>query len=135
MTSMRYSGSVRALALGSPLVAGSCSLFDTDVKDPNAVEGGALGDPAAGSLLAAGLVYLTIAEMYDDFVISSDRTVPGDSLGTVAMVTLFDTASAYLGKALAIGTTLGSVDIRSQALGLRARARFSKAVWKTLKPA
>ena len=217
----------RVLVTLSLICAGACTVFSTDVKNPNAVEEGALGDPAGASILAigltngvtraftsvygpyavasdelswsgsrenwgfldegdvsrpdneytdaaypfmsearwdatyvidklegfdkagtlrsrldlartyimAGIVYMSIGEMYDDFVVSSDRTTSADSLGSANMVTLFDSASNYLSKALVVATAINNNDARAQALGLRARAKFSKAVWKTLKPA
>ena len=218
----------RALAI-VVLLTGACSVFDTDVKNPNAVEEGALGDPASAAILSigltngvtraftsvygpysvasdeltwsgsrenwgfldegdvsrpdneytdaaypfmaearwnanyvidkleafdkkgelrpinridlarayimAGITYLTIAEMYDDFVLTSDRTTAGDSIGAAGMVTLFDSASNYLGRALTVAAAISNNDMRAHALGLRARAKFSKAVWRTLKPA
>jgi hypothetical protein len=49
---------------------------------------------------------------------------------------MYDSAVAYLDRALPIATSsVGSADLRSQVLGLRARAKFSKAVWRLLKPA
>jgi starch-binding outer membrane protein, SusD/RagB family len=218
---------VRAITAMSLLFIGACSLFDTDVKNPNAVEEGALDDPAAASILAVGLAngltraftsvygpyavasdeltwsgsrenwnlldegdvskpdneytdaaypfmsearwnadyvieklekfdeagtlrnridlarayilggltYLTIAELYDDFVLASDRTTSAAPVGEAAMVGVFDTASDLLSKGLAVANAIGNAEMRSQALGLRARAKFSKAVWKTLKPA
>jgi hypothetical protein len=89
----------------------------------------------ARTYISAAIVFLTIADMYDDFVVASDRTSPSAALGETNMVTLYDTAAAYLGKALTLATALGNNELRSQALGLRARAHFSKAVWRTLKPA
>ncbi|MGH7713246.1 MAG: hypothetical protein ACREOG_18295, partial [Gemmatimonadaceae bacterium] len=89
----------------------------------------------ARSYVSAGIVYMTIADMYDDFIIASDRTEPAAPVGDANMVTLYDSAASYLTKALTFATALGNNDVRTQALGLRARVRFSKAVWRTLKPA
>ncbi|MGQ0640117.1 MAG: RagB/SusD family nutrient uptake outer membrane protein [Gemmatimonadaceae bacterium] len=89
----------------------------------------------ARSYISAGIVFLTIADMYDDFIVASDRIHPAAPIGEANMVSLYDSAAAYLGKAVAIATALNNADFRSQALGLRARAHFSKAVWRTLKPA
>ncbi len=227
MNSMPIKRSMRGLIALALTLVGACSVFETDVKNPNAVEEDALSDSVSASILSvglangvtraftsvygpisiasdeltwsgsrenwgfldegdvsrpdneytdaaypfmsearwnstyvidklagwdktgnlrnrldlarayimAGLVYTSIGEMYDDFVISSDRTTAADSVGAANMVTLFDSASNYLGKGLAIATALGNTEMRTQALGLRARAQFSKAVWRTLKPA
>ena len=213
-------------ALAASLLLSACTIFDTEVKNPNAVEEGALNDPASASILAtglnsavarafssvwgpyavasdeltwvgsrenwglldggdvsdpvneytnaaypfmseirwlsrytveklegfdtegtlrnridlgrtylyAGIVYLTIADFYDDFVIGSDRTTASEPVGETNMVALYDSATNYFTKALAIGTAVSNADLRMQALGLRARTHYSKAVWLTLKP-
>lgn len=229
MTSQYFLWAATRIVARLTIAAGlaACSIFDTDVKNPNAVEEGALDDAASASILATGLnsalsrafssvygpysvtsdeltwvgsrenwglldagdvsdpvneytdaaypfmsevrwlsgytmeklesfdkagtlrnkldlartyvntgiVFMTIADMYDDFIIGSDRTQAAAPVGEAAMVSLYDSAAAQLGKALALAISLGNADIRSQALGLRARVRFSKAVWRTLKPA
>lgn len=88
----------------------------------------------ARTYISAGVVYMTIADFYDDFVVASDRTEPAAPIGEANMIALYDSASALLGKALAVATALGNAEARTQALGLRARVKFSKAVWRTLKP-
>ena len=214
-------------ALALLLAAPACTLFDTNVTNPNAIEESALGDPASAPTLANGLnaavtrmitsvygpysvasdeltwvgsrenwgfldtgdvsdplneyndaaypfasearwlanytidrlqsfdaagklrnksdlartyvyaavAYLTIGDNYDDFVLSSDRTKPGAPVGEANMIQMYDSAVAYLDRALPIATSVASADLRSQILGLRARAKFSKAVWRLLKPA
>jgi starch-binding outer membrane protein, SusD/RagB family len=89
----------------------------------------------ARTYLSAGIVFMSIADFYDDFVIGSDRTTSAEPVGETNMVTLYDSATTYYTKALAIATALSNTDIRMQALGLRARTHYSKAVWLTLKPA
>jgi starch-binding outer membrane protein, SusD/RagB family len=227
MNSIIFLAPSRAVRLIALVLVSACTVFDTDVRNPNAVEEGALDDPASASILAvglangltraftsvygpysvasdeltwsgsrenwgfldegdvsrpdneytdaaypfmsearwnsnyvieklegfdkegklrnridlarayimAGITYMSIAEMYDDFVLASDRTTSADSVGAAGMVALFDSASNYLSKALVVATAINNADMRSQALGLRARTKFSKAVWKTLKPA
>ena len=51
----------RALLCGAALVAISCSVFDTAIENPNAVQEEALGDPASAPPLVNGLA----AEFYD----------------------------------------------------------------------
>lgn len=205
----------------------ACTMFDTDVKNPNAIEESALGDPASAPTLANGLnaavtrmitsvygpysvasdeltwvgsrenwglidggdvsdpaneyndaayplasearwlsnytinrlegfskagvlraptdlartyvyaatTYIIIGENYDDFILASDRTKPAAPIGEANMVQMFDSATSYLDRALPIAKSAGSSDLQAQILGLRARAKFSKAVWKLLKPA
>ena len=87
----------------------------------------------ARAYIFAGAAYLYIGENYEDFIISSDRTVAGASIGEANMRITHDSAIAYFTKALTLATTLNNVELQRQALGLRARARFSKAVWGTLR--
>jgi hypothetical protein len=89
----------------------------------------------ARTYVSAGIVFMTIADFYDDFVIGSDRTTPAAPVGEAAMVSLYDSAASYFTKANTIATALGNLDLRMQTLGLRARVRYSKAVWSQLKPA
>ena len=225
MTTMKSRAASMAVLLTS-LGAPACTIFDTEVKNPNAVEESALNDPASASILAtglnsavsrafssvwgpyavtsdeltwvgsrenwglldggdisdpvneytnaaypfmsevrwlskytveklegfdaegtlrnrldlgrtylyAGIVFLTIADFYDDFVIGSDRTTAAEPIGEVNMVALYDSATNYFTKALTIGTAVSNADLRMQAQGLRARTHYSKAVWLMLKP-
>jgi starch-binding outer membrane protein, SusD/RagB family len=216
-----------AAAAAALAVLSSCSMFDTNISNPNAIDESALGDPASAPTLANGLnaavtrmitsvygpysvasdeltwvgsrenwglidggdvsdplneyndaayplasearwlsnytidrlsgfnkagvlknptdlartyvyaavTYITIGENYDDFILASDRTKPAAPLGEANMIQVFDSATAYLDRALPIATAANSSDLQSQILGLRARAKFSKALWKLLKPA
>lgn len=87
----------------------------------------------ARAYIFAGTAYLFIGENYEDFIISSDRDSSGTSVGEANMRVTFDSAVAYYTKALTLATTLSNTELRRQALGLRARARFSRAVWGTLR--
>jgi starch-binding outer membrane protein, SusD/RagB family len=87
----------------------------------------------ARAYIFAGTAYLFIGENYEDFIISSDRQEPGANIGEANMRITHDSAIAYFSKALALATTLNNVELQRQALGLRARARFSKAVWTSLR--
>lgn len=90
-------------------------------------------DDLARAYIFAGTAYLFIGENYEDFIITSDRTVPGASVGEANMRITLDSAIAYFSKAATLATTLSNTELQKQALGLRARARFSKAVWGTLR--
>ena len=90
-------------------------------------------DDLARAYIFAGTAYLFIGENYEDFIITSDRTVPGASVGEANMRITLDSAIAYFSKASALATTLNNSELLKQSLGLRARARFSKAVWGTLR--
>ena len=87
----------------------------------------------ARAYIFAGTAYLFIGENYEDFIIASSRTESAVSVGPANMRITFDSAIAYFGKANALATTLANAELQRQALGLRARARFSRAVWGTLR--
>jgi len=90
----------------------------------------------ARTYLYAGIAYMTVGDMYDDFVLASDRTKAEPPVGEANMTVMYDSATVYLDRALAIATALGgNAELRSQILGVRARVKFSKAVWQKLKPA
>ncbi len=81
----------------------------------------------------AGVPYLFIGENYEDFIIASDRTVATASVGEANMLITLDSAIAYFTKAATAAAALSNTELQRQALGLRARARFSRAVWQKLR--
>lgn len=87
----------------------------------------------AQAYFLAGTIYTLIGEHYENFVVSSDRTKNGEPIGEAKMVTMFDSASAYLSKGLTIANALNNASLQSRILGMRARAKFSKAVWTSLR--
>ncbi len=87
----------------------------------------------AKAYIFAGTAYLFIGENYEDFIIGSDRITSTASIGEANMQITFDSAVAYFTKANALATTINNAELQRQALGLRARARFSKAVWAKLR--
>jgi hypothetical protein len=93
----------------------------------------------ARTYVYAAVAYITIGDNFDDFIFASDRTVPGAPVGEANMTQAYDQAITYLDKALPIATALTNVgvrdELRRQIYGLRARAKFSRAVWLTLRPA
>jgi hypothetical protein len=89
----------------------------------------------ARTYVYAAITYITIGDNYDDFILASDRTVPAAPVGEAAMVQMYDSATAYLDRALPIATAASNSDLQMQILGLRARTKFSKALYKLLKPA
>ncbi|MCS7081405.1 MAG: hypothetical protein N2561_02695 [Bacteroidetes bacterium] len=78
--------------------------------------------------LMGAIIYTAIADMFDDFVLG-DRQEPKPPVGKANMPTLYDKAIEYTSKALALAQQLGNRDLQRAALALRARARFSKALW------
>ena len=89
----------------------------------------------ARTYVYAAVAYLTIGDNYDDFILASDRRTGAAPVGEANMVQMYDSAVAYLDRALPIATSLSNTDLRTQILGLRARTKFSRAVWRLLKPA
>jgi len=87
----------------------------------------------AQAYFLAGTIYTLIGEHYEDFVISSDRTKNGTPVGEARMVTMFDSASSYLTRGLAVATAINNTPLRARILAMRARAGFSKSVWSSLR--
>ncbi|MCC7051688.1 MAG: hypothetical protein IT355_00385 [Gemmatimonadaceae bacterium] len=87
----------------------------------------------ARAYIFAGTAYLVIGENYEDFIIASDRTNSGVSVGEANMQVTLDSAVAYFTKAATLAATLSNAELQRQALGMRARAKFSKAVWTKLR--
>src|SRR3954453_2633641 len=64
------------VALVALVTVSACTLFDTDVKNPNAIEESALGDPASAPTLANGLnaaVTRMITSVYGPYSVASDE--------------------------------------------------------------
>ena len=87
------------------------------------------------SYIYGAVIYITIGDMFDDFVVGSDRTAPAPPVGADNMGVMYDSAVAFLDRALPIAQALNNITLRSQVLALRARAKHAKAVWTMLKPA
>jgi len=89
----------------------------------------------ARTYVYAAVAYITIGDNYDDFVLAADRTKPAAPVGEANMVQTYDSAIVYLDRGLVIAKALSNTDLQSQILGLRARAKYSAAVWRMLRPA
>ena len=87
----------------------------------------------AQAYFLAGTIYTQIGEAYEDFVITSDRTKNGAPVGEAKMTVMFDSASAYLSKGLTVANAINNAPLQARILGMRARAKFSKAVWTSLR--
>ena len=77
------------------------------------------------------IIYTTIADLFDDFVIGSDRTEPAPPVGAANMASLYDVALASVNSALALDP---DDEWRVPLLGMKARIIFSKAVWNKVNP-
>ncbi|MBX9928555.1 MAG: RagB/SusD family nutrient uptake outer membrane protein [Gemmatimonadaceae bacterium] len=89
----------------------------------------------ARAYIYAAITYITIGEMFDDFVIGSNRTEATANVGPANMGIMFDSAIVYLNKGLVVAQATSDQELQRQVLGLRARAKFSKAAWAKLRPA
>ncbi|MCS7154475.1 MAG: RagB/SusD family nutrient uptake outer membrane protein [Bacteroidetes bacterium] len=81
----------------------------------------------------AAIIYITIADMFDDFAFS-DRTQPGPNIGRDRIPELYDRAVDYCTKGIAVAQAAGNALWETRLLALRARARYSKALRAKLRP-
>lgn len=81
------------------------------------------------------IIYITIGDMFDDFVLESDRTVAAAAVGAANMQVAYDSAIAMLDRALPVAQAINNVELQRQVLGLRARAKHGRAAWGTVRPA
>ena len=84
----------------------------------------------ARALLYQAITFTTIGEMFDDFVIESDKTEPGPPIGEGNMAIVFDSAVAQATEGLAVAGL--SKENKTRLLAMRARAKHSKAIWAKL---
>jgi starch-binding outer membrane protein, SusD/RagB family len=101
--------------------------FDADGTIPARID-------LARSYLYAAIIYVSIADMFDDFVISSTKRDAGDPVGEQNMGTLYDKAIVYLDKGLVVATAINNAALRQQIMAMRARAKFDKAIWAKVNP-
>lgn len=87
----------------------------------------------AQAYFLAATIYTLIGENYEDFVLASDRVKNGANVGEANMRIMFDSATTYTGKGLAIATALNNQPLRARLLAMQARAKWSRAVWATLR--
>ena len=80
------------------------------------------------------IIYITIGDMFDDFVLASDRTLAGAAVGTANMPIFYDSAIVMLDRALPPAVAVADIELQRQILALRARAKFSKAERATVFP-
>lgn len=81
------------------------------------------------------VIFITIGDMFDDFVLGSDRTVAAAPVGPANMQVFYDSAIVMLDRALPVAQALADVELQRQVLGLRARAKHARASWATVRPA
>jgi hypothetical protein len=84
----------------------------------------------ARSLLYESIIFTSIGEMFDDFVIDANKTVAGAPIGEGNMATVFDSAITQATEGLAVAGL--TKDNKIRLLAMRARAKHSKAIWAKL---
>ncbi len=87
--------------------------------------------PLVRSYLYGAVTYLSIAESFDNFVIS-DRQEAGEPIGRENLYELIDTAIEYTDEGIALATNGSAWETNLKAI--RARALYSRALWNRLKP-
>ena len=75
----------------------------------------------------AAVIYITIGDMFEDFVLGSDRTEAAEAVGPANMGVTYDSAVAMLDRALPVAVATADAELQRQVLGLRARAKHAKA--------
>lgn len=96
---------------------------------------GALSDPIllARAYLYGAIIYVTIADMFDDFAFSN-RQEAAQPIGRDGLPQVYDKAIDYLNKALSIAEARDDASLKGQILMFRARAKYSKGLRKLLLP-
>ncbi len=84
----------------------------------------------ARALLYEAIIFTSIGEMFDDFVIEANKTEAGPPIGEGNMAIVFDSAVAQATEGLAVAGL--TKDNKIRLLAIRARAKHSKAIWAKL---
>lgn len=88
-------------------------------------------DPLVHAYIIGAVTYLTIADHFDDFVLS-DRTISSPPIGKENIGSLYQTALEYINNALGLAPQGSTLYIR--ALAVRARLHHAKALREKLTP-
>lgn len=84
--------------------------------------------------LQGAVVYATIADVYDDFVIPDEPGEAAPPLGPSNMSQLYDQAITWLDAAERLARQLGEGELVTRAVAYRARVRHAESVWNLLNP-
>jgi hypothetical protein len=91
----------------------------------------------ARAYLYSAMIRVTIGDMFDDFVYSNKQEAQ-PPIGEANMSQVYDQAIDHLNKAYDIAKALTGnsrdVELERRILGLRARAKQSKAIWQKINP-
>lgn len=98
--------------------------------EEHAAEDASYAGELARAHLYAGIAYMVVGEVQEDFTIS-DKRESGPPVGPAQMYTMLDQAIAHLDAAIA-GADDPAIALQAQAA--RARAKHSRAIWDKIKP-
>ncbi|MCI0690730.1 hypothetical protein L0337_01840 [candidate division KSB1 bacterium] len=91
----------------------------------------------ARAYLYSAMIRVTIADMFDDFVYSNKQEAKAP-ISEANMFQVYDEAIAHLNAAYTIATGLTGnsrdIELERRILGMRARAKQSKAIWQKINP-
>lgn len=88
----------------------------------------------ANAYLYGAIQYMSIADRWDDFVVSSNKREAGPAVGEANMGSLYGTAIQYATSGLAIAQAEGDEDLELQSLAIRAVAQQRQAIWNVVQP-
>jgi len=115
-----------------PYVAQARWMADRAVQilEEHTAEDASFGGELARAHLWAGIIYMVVGEVQEDFTIS-DKRESGPAVGPANMHTMLETAISHFDAAIN-GAADG--DVKLQAMMVRARAKQSLAIWHKIKP-
>lgn len=98
---------------------------------------GQLSDEAdvVRAYLYGAVLYTTLADVYDDFVIPEEPGEAAPPIGADNMARLYDQAIQWLNSAEDLAAQLDATELETRAIAYRARVRHARAVWGKLNPA
>ncbi|MFB6271604.1 MAG: RagB/SusD family nutrient uptake outer membrane protein [Salinibacter sp.] len=96
---------------------------------------GGIDDPTilTKTYIYSALTRITIGNTFENFVYSDKRDA-GKPIGESNMSQVYNEAISHLDKAVSRARSNGNKTLEMQALGLRARAKYARAVWNKLNP-
>lgn len=97
---------------------------------------GQLSDEAdvVRAYLYGAVLYTTLADVYDDFVIPEEPGEAAPPIGADNMARLYDQAIQWLNSAEDLAAQLNATELGTRAIAYRARVRHARAVWNKLNP-
>jgi hypothetical protein len=100
------------------------------ILEGHVAEDASFSGELARAHLYAGIIYMVVGEVQEDFTIS-DKRESGPPVGPANMYTMLDKAIEHLDAAV---SGAGDATTKLQATAIRARAKQSRAIWDKIKP-